>query len=341
MRLALTLQLAAIARVERRLAGKELVEYETQRIQIALHGRLAARQLLRRHVGRRAAANVFRVELARDRRQPEVHDAHFPAGIDHDVRRLEVAVQHAFHVRGRQPRAQLPGDLDPFVDRQSADAFQQRGQIFPVHVLHRQIQLAVRFADVVDAAHVGMRELAREPYFVAEPLAGAFVRTQRGKELERHGLPELEVVGAVHLAHPAAPERRDDAEPAGEQRPGAKAPFDAVGSQRAAAFRTEPWRAGQRGAARWTHRGRHHDLRGSARAVGIDEGVVRLRIRSHHLIDFRSKPLVVRACAIEKRATFGERPLQRRFEDLPDAPEVVRRHGAERRGLATLPPDDV
>ena len=101
----------------------------------------------------------------------------FPAAVDHDVGRLEVAVQHAFRVRGRQPGAQLPRDLDPFVDRQPADALQQRRQVLAVHVLHRQIQLAVRLADVVDAAHVRVRELPRQPHFVAQPLRAPARRT--------------------------------------------------------------------------------------------------------------------------------------------------------------------
>ena len=45
-----------------------------------------------------------------------------------------------------------------------------------------------------------------------------------GQELQRDGLAELEIVGAVDLAHAAAAERRDDAEAAGEERAGGEAP---------------------------------------------------------------------------------------------------------------------
>ena len=45
-----------------------------------------------------------------------------------------------------------------------------------------------------------------------------------GQELQRDRLSEPEIVGAVDLAHAAAPERRDDAVTVGEEVPGAKRP---------------------------------------------------------------------------------------------------------------------
>ena len=131
------------------------------------------------------------------------------AAVEHDVGRLEVAVQHALVVRGRQAGAQLPRDLDRLVRRQPADAAEQGGEVLAVDVLHRQEVLAVGLADVVDAADVGVRDLPRD----AAPRRGnaaqrARVGAQRlGQELQRHRLAEREVVGAVDLAHAAPPER--------------------------------------------------------------------------------------------------------------------------------------
>ena len=78
------------------LAGEQLVEHQAERVEVALHRHLAPRQLLRRHVGRRAAADC-RARRARSTRaaSPKSVMRHLAAAVDHDVGRLEVAVQHA------------------------------------------------------------------------------------------------------------------------------------------------------------------------------------------------------------------------------------------------------
>ena len=58
------------------------------------------------------------------------------------------------------------------VDRQPSDALEQRREVLAVHVLHREIQLAVRLADVVDAADVRMGDLPGETHLGAQPRRG-------------------------------------------------------------------------------------------------------------------------------------------------------------------------
>ena len=54
-----------------------------------------------------------------------------------------------------------------------------------------------------------------------EPLARRLVALELGRqELQRDRLPQLQVVGAVHLAHAAAAHARDDAIAAGQERAG-------------------------------------------------------------------------------------------------------------------------
>jgi hypothetical protein len=73
------------------------------------------------------------------------------------------------------------------------------------------------------SAGVPARMLSTLPAMAARPKSVR--RTQIvGQEFQRDGLLELEIVGAVHLAHAAAPERRDDAEAAGEERAGGTRP---------------------------------------------------------------------------------------------------------------------
>jgi hypothetical protein len=81
--------------------------------------------------------------------------------VEHDVGWLEIPVQDARVMRRRQPGAQLPGDPDCFVSGQPADAAQERGEVFPVDVLHRQELLSAEFADVEDPADLRVRHLAR------------------------------------------------------------------------------------------------------------------------------------------------------------------------------------
>src|SRR4029079_6178337 len=100
------------------------------------------------------------------------------------------------------------------------DPLQQRREIFAVDELHREKRMAVHFRNVVDAADVRMRHLPRPPYFRVEPLAAHYVIRERFRqEFERDRLSELQIVGTVDLAHPAASEKTDDAESAGETRP--------------------------------------------------------------------------------------------------------------------------
>ena len=87
---------------------------------------------------------------------------------------------------------------------------QQRGQVLPVHVLHGQERLPVDLHDVVEAADARVRELPADGHLGVQALA--HLRRQRAAdELQRDRLAQLGVVGAVHLAHAAAPEERDHA----------------------------------------------------------------------------------------------------------------------------------
>ena len=68
-------------------------------------------------------------------------------------------------------------------------------------------------ADVADAADRRVRDLARHAHLAVEAGRGARRRRSSavGQELEGDRLLELQVVGAVDLAHPAAAEKADDA----------------------------------------------------------------------------------------------------------------------------------
>ena len=114
-------------------------------------------------------------------------------------------------VRRCNTRADLPSDLDSLVLGESSDPAQQRRQILAVDVLHRKVMQTADLADVEDATDVGVRYLPGDPDLVEEPVQAFLVPLEFfGKELERHGLTQFQILGAVNLAHAAAAEQSDD-----------------------------------------------------------------------------------------------------------------------------------
>ncbi len=168
-----------------------------------------------------------------------------PVAVEHDVRRLQIAMDDVAFVRGGEAGANLPRNLERAVFGETADAAEQRCEILAVDVFHRQEGAAVDLVDVVDAADVGVRHLARHAHF------GVQLRQLRriavdvgGQELERDRLTELEIVGAINLAHPAAPAALDDAIAAAEQRARREATVvDGSGRGEPAARHAAGWRA--------------------------------------------------------------------------------------------------
>ena len=148
--------LAGACRREGRLAGEQLVEHESQRVEIALGRHGLSGELLRSHVGRRPGKHLGALDLACQRGQAEVGDARAAATVEHHVGGLEIAVQDAELVRRGEPGAELARDLRRLLGRQPADATEQRGQVLAVDVLHREEVLSLRVAHVEHPADVGM-----------------------------------------------------------------------------------------------------------------------------------------------------------------------------------------
>jgi len=73
-------------------------------------------------------------------------------------------------------------------------------------MLHRKIWLPVDFAQIVNAADIRVRDLARDPHFVVKAGQQSGIPRHRFRQ-EFHGrrLIEPEVVGAIDLAMPPLP----------------------------------------------------------------------------------------------------------------------------------------
>src|SRR5205085_9859132 len=123
----------------------------------------------------------------------------------------QIAMKDSPVASGGQPGAQLACDFHNFLDWESPDPLQQRGEVLTVDVLHREEMSATVFADVVHPADVRMRNLPGEAYFVDETLHTPYdVGELRRKELQSNPLSHLEVVGSIHVAHSAASEQAHD-----------------------------------------------------------------------------------------------------------------------------------
>jgi orotate phosphoribosyltransferase len=91
------------------------------------------------------------------------------------------------------------------VRRETADPPQQRRHVLAVDVLHREVRLPIGLAHVVHAAHVRVGHLPRQPHFLVKPCEPIGPSCEcLGQELQRDRLPELQILGPVHLAHAAA-----------------------------------------------------------------------------------------------------------------------------------------
>ena len=184
------------------VVAHHLRQHEAERVQVRLARGGARLELLRRHVGGGTAEARLVAGAMRD---AEVGDAGPASTVDHHIGRLEVAVRQPPLVNRVKPAAQIARHVQRLRVRQPADAPQERLQILAVDVLHDDGRAGLEVDDVVKPADVRMGDLAAGAHLAQRLFGGR-------DELERHGVTELEVVGAVDLPHSAAAERRDDTE---------------------------------------------------------------------------------------------------------------------------------
>src|SRR2546422_371144 len=78
---------------------------------------------------------------------------------DHDVGRLEIAVDDARLVRGLESADHLPGEVQRAADREPALPAQLGGEILALHVRHRDVLDAIDLAGIVrsDVGPAGRR----------------------------------------------------------------------------------------------------------------------------------------------------------------------------------------
>ncbi len=210
-------ELGEVAGTERAVAGQQFVHHGAERIQVRGIGQLEALHLLGRHVAG-AAGDAFDARDVRVGHQcdAKIDDAHVAVLREHDVRGLDVAVDHAARVRVVQRLGALEHELDHVIDAQQVvGAAVGRQRARAVHVLGDDIAVAVLFAGVVDRQDVRVVQHAHHVRFGQEHLAGdAGALVVAGDihrvDLDRHVAPVVRVVREIHGAGAAAPDLVDD-----------------------------------------------------------------------------------------------------------------------------------
>jgi hypothetical protein len=225
-----------------RQPGQDLAQDRAQRehVRALVEPVHVARGLFRRHVGRRAhhrsdhriraaARRLARAHRLEDRqlrmlhlrallvgraaarehlREAPVDHLHLAERADHDVRRLQVAVDHAARVRVAHRLADRLEDRDqPLAVRAGVLALgEQRRQRAPLDELHREEgPLVLHRAELVHRHDARMLQLAADLRLLDEalhdlgPVGEALV-----EHLDRDVAPEIRVVALQDHAHPAA-----------------------------------------------------------------------------------------------------------------------------------------
>ncbi len=115
-------------------------------------------------------------------------------------------------VRRRETQTELARDLLRFLPTGSTETLEHLGKIAAIDILHGEKDVSVDLGDVIDLTDVGVGHLAGGLHLGTEALESRRVGCELdGEKLERHRLAELEIVGAVDLAHPSPAEETDDA----------------------------------------------------------------------------------------------------------------------------------
>ena len=148
--------------------------------------------------------------------QAEVEDLHLTGRCEHDVFRLDIAMNDAVLMSGHEGLGALQGDIEELL--QSERVAQTLAQSFARDVFHNQKDFLALLKDVIDGGNVRIVEAGGALGLAEEAAAANGVVAQGGSHaLEGDNAAELAVAGAIHLAHSPAAQPLTDAEAADRQ----------------------------------------------------------------------------------------------------------------------------
>lgn len=202
-----------------RPAAQQLVEHDTQRIDVARRRRpqpldlLGTRVLGRHQVLHRGRARLRpRVRVVQDRRDSEVEKLGGPVAGDEYVRRFDVAMNHEMLMGEGDRRAHLPKQLEPLRDVQSpvVAVAVDRDALDELH--HEIRRTVVRRAAVVESRDVRVIEAGEDPALGLESAQDPLGVQPLMDQLDGHLLLELPIDALAEAddAHPAATDLLED-----------------------------------------------------------------------------------------------------------------------------------
>ena len=213
----------SLSRPNGSVPDRHFVEDDAQGPEVGPGVDFVAAGLFGRHVGDRphGRSGLGQPGFAGQLGQSEIEDLGQAVRGDHDIARLDVAVDDAVFVGLGQSLGDLGGDADR-VGRGQRAAGDPLLEGLAGITGHGDVETAVlRFVDVVNGADVRVVEARRGAGLVDEPLPGLGIGRESGRqELQGDPSVEAEVLGLVDDAHAAPAELADDAELPGDGLPG-------------------------------------------------------------------------------------------------------------------------
>ena len=198
------------------VAAQQAVGDHAQREQIRTHAAAFAEEILRCGVGQRAGHRVVRIHAtfgqAGDLRRAEVDQLQGAAGVDQDVLRTQVAVQHFQAVKGAQPAGDLLQQVAHLLQRGLRMIGHPVGQRLALDVLRHAVQVLARPACRRRAHHMHAVHAAGDPFLEQQAFEIRTVVAQvQGRGLEHQPFAAVLVLGQVHMAAAAGMQFAQDA----------------------------------------------------------------------------------------------------------------------------------
>ena len=197
-------------------AGDHVVEGGAEAVDVGpavdvdLAADLLGGDVVRRAVGLALLA-LGGLDIGRLAGQTHIGQLHDALRVDHDVLGLDVAVDQAVGVGVLEGVADLDDDLEGLLLAENLAVGEVVGDGLALDVLHDEVVVAARLADVDGLDDVGVVELAGGLAFLVEPLDVLRVLGETlGQDLDRDGAVEAELLGLVDDGHRAGAELAED-----------------------------------------------------------------------------------------------------------------------------------
>ncbi len=197
-------QLVEVRRLDREVAGDQVIEEHAQAVDVAPDGGLGAAEDLGRQIERRPRELIrTRSDLIARAPRAKVHEDEPPALFAHDVLRLDVAMHEAGPMDRRHRATEILTDEHRFACAERALLAHQLFERRAADEVHPEAHAAVVRFGAVHHDHVRMADAGENAAFAQNPLAQAAGRLFGLQELDRDLAVQLCIESAVDLAERA------------------------------------------------------------------------------------------------------------------------------------------